>query len=184
MEVWRWLEAQGAHHDVVRWARPFGEDWPRAWDECPRGDWLLGVAARAGADGRAITRAACACARFALPYLPDAEERPRVALDALERYVEGGEPPADHAALDAALEAAVDGAPDPAVAAAAMAALAALRSVAHPEDAPLAASSAVQAALLDAGDCALVAAMRHAQASCADLVRTHLARPPLVTARA
>ena len=60
-----------------------------------------------------------------------------------------------------------------------MAALATLRSIGTLDDAPHAVTSAVQAALLDAGECAMVSAMRHAQSVCADLVREHVARPEL-----
>ncbi len=179
MDAWEWLERAGAHHDVVSWARVYGADWDRAWAECPRGDWLLGIAVRAGGDPRQVVEGACACARFAFEYLPESEHRPRAAVEAAEAWVEGDDDAAARARLAVEIEALVDDAPDPAVGAAAMAALAALRSVQTPEDAPHAAASAVQAALLDAGDCAMMAAMRHAQAVCADLVRRHLDRPAL-----
>lgn len=179
VEAWEWLERSGAHHDVVSWARVYGADWDRAWVECPRGDWLLGIAVRAGGEPREVVEAACACARFAFEYLPEAEARPLAAVAAAEAWLEGRDDEAARSRLAVEVEALVDGAPDPAVAAAAMAALAALRSIQTPEDAPHAAASAVQAALLDAGDCAMMAAMRHAQAVCADLVRQHLDRPTL-----
>lgn len=178
-DVSGWLEAAGAHHDVVEWARPYGADWARAWSECPRGDWLLGIAARAGADPRAVVAGACACARFALEYVPEHEARPAAAIAAAERWLAGEGDPAERARLAIEAEEAVDRAPDPAVASAAMAALAALRSVQAPEEAAHSAASAVQAALLDAGDCAVMAAMRHAQVACADLVREHVPRPAL-----
>jgi hypothetical protein len=171
----RWLETHGAHHDVVTWAAPFGDDWARAWTECPRGDWLLGLAARRGVDPRAVVRAACACARLALEYVPDDEARPRAAIEAAERWVEGhDDDPAERLRAQRAVEAAVELAPDPAVAAAATAALAALASVEAPEQAATAAASTAQAAVLDAGDCAMMSALAYAQSACADRVREHV----------
>ena len=177
--VSRWLEEGGAQNDVVVWAVPFGDDWPRAWASCPRGDWLLAIAARAGTDPRKIVAAACACARFALEYLPDTEIRPRAAVDAAEGWVDGADTPALRVQLAADVEAAIDAAPDPAVAAAATAALAALRSVESTDDASFAVTSAVQAALLDAGDCALMSAMAYAHSVCVDLVREHVGVPEI-----
>jgi len=176
-EVWRWLEDAGAHHDVVTWAKPFGADFERAWRECPRGDWLLGIAARAGADRAAIVRGAIECARFALEYLPDGEPRPAAALDAAGAWLDGADDPAARRRALADVEAAIDAAPDPAVAAAASAALAALSSVDSPDDAPGAVSGAVQAALMDAGDCAMMSAAAYAQQTCADHVRAHVPTP-------
>lgn len=167
-----WLEANGAHHDVVEWARPYGEDWERAYAECPRGDWLLGIAARRGVDRAAVVRAARACAELAKEYVPDRERRPHEGLAAIDRWLAGGERPG--AEVAAGLERAVDEAPDPAAAAAAMAALAALRAIEAPEEAATAAACAVQAAVLDAGECAMLSAMGYAQRTCAERVREHV----------
>ena len=173
-ELWGWLEARGAHHDVVTWARPYEARWSEAWRACPRGDWLLGIAARAGVDRRAIVDAACACARFALAYLPDGEDLPGRAIEAGERWARGSDETdgvEERAALLTDVEAFIERAPDPIVAAAATAALAALRSIDAPEEAPLVVVSAVQAALLDVGDCAMMSAVAYAQSTCADRVR-------------
>lgn len=179
-----WLESEGAHDDVVTWARPFADEWERAWTECVRGDWLLGIAARAGADHATIVRAACSCARFGLDYLPDHEPRPAAAIAAAERWAEGHDDAGERERAAAAGEAAIEEASDPAVVAAASAALAALRSVERPEDAASVARSVVSAAVLDAGDCAMMSAMRYAQATCADRVREHVAFTSSARARA
>jgi hypothetical protein len=49
------------------------------WNECPRGDWLIWLAARAGIDRRLIVLAACDCAETSVSYVPASDERPRVA---------------------------------------------------------------------------------------------------------
>lgn len=164
----------GAHHDVVKWAEPFGDDWARAFRECPRGDWLLGLAARRGVDRRAVVRAACACARLGLAYLPDGDRRPLAAIEAAERYADGNDDPAARAEAKRAVEIAVDVAPDPTVAAAAAAALAAISSVESPDQAAAAAVAVAQAAVLDAGDCAMLSALTYTQSACADRVRDHV----------
>jgi len=170
--LWEWLEANGAHHDVVEWARPYGDAWERAYGECPRGDWLLGLAARRGVDRAAIVRAARACAELAMDYVPDDEARPREALAAIDRWLAGDGGPG--AEITADVERVIDEAPDPAVAAAATAAFAALRAIEAPDEAATAAAAAVQAAVLDAGDCAVMSAMTYVQRTCAERVRVHV----------
>ena len=59
-----WLAARGAQTDVVVWAEAYGDDWASAWSACPRGDWLLALAARAGLNSAKVGRAALAVARF------------------------------------------------------------------------------------------------------------------------
>ncbi len=169
-----WLEEHGAHHDVVSWARPFGAEWERAWRECPRGDWLLGLAARREVDRRALVRAARACAELALEYVPDDEARPRDALAAIERWLGGEDDAQARARLAEAVERAIDEAPDPAVAAATTAAFAALRAIDAPDDAAGAAAACVQAAVMDAGECAMMSALGYAQHTCAERVREHV----------
>jgi len=157
---------------VVEWAGPFGDDWARAWNECPRGDWLLGIAAKAGVDRARLVSAACACAGEALAYVPDDEPRPGLAIDAAASWVtERGE--AWRAAL-VPVQRCADEAPDPAVATAATAAAAALRCIESPEDAPLTAAAAAQAAVHDAGDCGMMSALGYVQSRCAEHVRDHI----------
>jgi hypothetical protein len=170
----RWLEDSGAHRDVVEWAARYETDWERAWNECPRGDWLLAVAARQNVERAALVRAACACAELAAEYVPDDEPRPHAALDAAQRWLEGRDDPEARERASADVERAIDEAPDPAVAAAAAAAFAALRAIDSPEDAAMAAASVVQAAVCDAGHCAMTSAMSYAQSTCADRVREHV----------
>lgn len=60
-----------------------------AWAECPRGDWMLWLAARAGVDRRLVVLAACDCARLALPVWEDRyrdDARPRTAIETAERW--------------------------------------------------------------------------------------------------
>ncbi len=171
---WRWLQEQGAQNDFVEWARPYESDWERAWNACPRGDWLLALAARRGADRVALVRAACACAELALDYVPEDETRAHRALDLARRWLANDDDASERARACEDVEHAIDEAPDPAVAAAATAALSALRAIDVPADAALAAASSVQAAVFDAAECAMMSAMGYAEHTCAERVREHL----------
>lgn len=170
----QWLSEQGAHHDVVEWAAPHGDDWRAMWEACPRGDWLLGIAARRGVDPKRLVEAACACAELAFDQLPEGEDRPAEALRAARAWIAGSDDAAARAEANARVDAAIEEAPDPAVAAAATAALAALGAIDDPSEAAMAAASAIHAAALDAVDCGLGSAVRYAQAETADRVRAHI----------
>lgn len=166
-----WLRSAGAQHDVVEWAEPFGNDWQRLWEDCPRGDWMLGVAARLEVDRAQLVAAACKCARLGLLYL-DSEQA--ALAECLEAVESGVATDAGTNAWRRAHENAVQGAAqaaDPAMASAAQAVVAALESVQMPESAAHAAACVIQAAVLDAGDCGMMAALRFTQGRCAQLVR-------------
>lgn len=60
-----------------------------AWRLCERGDWMLWLAAHVGVDRRLLVRAACDCARLALVHVPAGEDRPRLAIEAAERWCDG-----------------------------------------------------------------------------------------------
>ena len=62
-----------------------------AWRECPRADWLMWIlGANADRPGwptqGEVVRLACQCARRALVNVPAGEERPRLAIEAAERW--------------------------------------------------------------------------------------------------
>jgi hypothetical protein len=72
---------------AVEW---LGErDLETAWSECERGDWMLWLATRAGVDRRLLVQAACDCAETALQYVPEGEERPRVAVETARAWCRG-----------------------------------------------------------------------------------------------
>jgi hypothetical protein len=59
------------------------------WAECPRGDWMLHLAARAGVDRRHVVLAACDVSALALAHVPAGEERPRRAIEVARRWARG-----------------------------------------------------------------------------------------------
>jgi hypothetical protein len=81
------------------------------WRACRRGGWLLWYCARVGVDHKLLVRAACACARLALRYVPAGEPRPLAAIETAERWCDGAATLAEvraaaHAAYAAAYNAA------------------------------------------------------------------------------
>ena len=174
------LEKFEACHAATAWV---GEkDLVTAWAGCPRGDWLLWFAAKAGVDRKLLVRAACACARTALKFVPDGELRPLQAIEAAESWCRGEATieevqaaayaayAASHAASAYAYYAAA--AAYAAAYAASHAASHAYSSSADAYAASAAASVYSAAAAADAASHAAHAAARTvARAECADLVR-------------
>jgi hypothetical protein len=181
----------GACSDAIRWASRY-DTLDDAWRKCKRGDWMLWYASRVGADHVMIVRAACACARLALPHLPDGEDRPRLAVETTEAWCAGratlDEVRAAGAAAWAAARAAVaaaGAAARAAEAAAGAAAWAAARAAeyaagvaawaAEAADAARAAAWAAEAAdAAGAAGAAESAALQH----CADIVRGYFPTLP------
>jgi hypothetical protein len=61
------------------------------WETCPAGEWLLHWISREGfTDHKQIVHAACQCARLALPYCTDKEQRPLKAIETTEKWLRGG----------------------------------------------------------------------------------------------
>jgi hypothetical protein len=172
--VHAWLERAGAQHDVVEWARAYGADFARLWAECPRGDWLLAIAARLGAARPQLVLAAASCARLALAHVSADEARPLAAVTAAEAYGRSGGDAAACAAAKLELAAALDAAADAGGGAAIVACMAALDAIDDADAAVNAAAFAAQAAVLDAGDCAMMEALRFTQRRSAQLVRDSL----------
>jgi len=167
-----WLSTEGAHHDVVEWAERFGADWESAWRECPRADWMLGIAARLGVERRAIVLAAAGCARTSFDQLPPDESRAEAAVAAAEAWASGQESTERCAELAEELDRLQ--APDPGAAAAIAAAHATLVAIDDPGAAPAAAANAAQAAMFGAAECAMLSLLSYAQHACAERVREHI----------
>lgn len=163
--VARWLEAAGAQRDLVQWAEAYGSDWQALWRACPRGDWLLAIAARRGTAREAILRAARAVATLALDH---AEGEERAMLEAALAV-----PSADAAdVVEARAARSVDPAHQAALAAVAIAVRGAV------QDQPAVAMLVAQAAAMDAADCAMGAAVSYAQRRGAELVREAIPDAP------
>ena len=57
---------------------------------CERPDWLLWLAGAAEIDRKTIVRCACDCARTALRYATPGDDRPRLCVETVERWCDGG----------------------------------------------------------------------------------------------
>ena len=169
-----WLRAAGAQNDVISWAEQHASSWQAFWEQCPRGDWLLGVAARLGVARRQVLEAAAACWPVLEPYLPSAlpsVERARQWLQAVEHESIMAE---SLAALVVDLEADLAAQCDPAANAALMAVLAMLACADDASAGAMVPVSIVQAAVMDAGDCAMLQAARFTEHECAAQIRRAL----------
>jgi hypothetical protein len=84
-----------ACRSAIRWLDEEGiSTIEEAWDKCSRGDWLLWLAARVGCNEdrhKKIVKIATEIARQVLKYIPAEEERPRIAIEKTERWLDGKE---------------------------------------------------------------------------------------------
>ena len=169
----RWLEGLGAQPDVVEFFEPYGSDWPRAWAELPRGDWMLGIAARLTSDVSAVVRAASACARIALREggpNPDAQR----AIELVEEWAASRASSAPLAAEAERLEALADHAESPVTQSVILAAAAACRSASDPTQAVAAATHAVETATSARADEDPMRVAAEIRAASARAARVHL----------
>jgi hypothetical protein len=160
-----WLRNAGAHRDVLDGLARY-EDWHALWNECPRGDWLLGIAVRVGVEHVALVRAAIACARIA----GGDSEAVRV-LDVAERWTEGRATTAELQEATRLLEEASHRAVDPAREAAGRAALAVGLGITERDVLTGAPASAAESVMVASIDCGFELAMRWAHDKCASAVR-------------
>ena len=84
------ISAFGPCENAYKWLSDNADKSPQQlWAECERGDWMLWLAARLGVDSKLLVKAACACARLALPYVPAGENRPLAAIETAEKWADG-----------------------------------------------------------------------------------------------
>jgi len=96
------LKRMKACQEAVKWVGD--RDLAAAWAECERADWMLWYAAWK-APRTLVVRAACACARTALRFVPDGEDRPRLAIRAAKRWANNPTEENRNAADDAGADA-------------------------------------------------------------------------------
>jgi len=139
-----------------------------AWRDCPRGDWMLWLAARSGVEHKLLVLAACDCAETALKYVPKGANRPAKCIQVTRDWCAG------KATLDDVRKARRDAA-DAAYAAYAYAAYAAAADAAYADAAYAAYAAAYAYAANAAADAAAYAdARRGMHKICADLVRKRI----------
>lgn len=171
------LEVLPACAEARAWAAGTPGTPEELWATCPRGDWLLWLAASAGVDRCVVVLAACDCTETAAPHLTDTTRGPALAaLEVTRKWARGEATQRDVRNANAALTGREDGyAVDRAACAVAFASYAAfvsVRSVAA-DDVSMAATYASSAVV---GEDARTGLRR-----CADLVR---ARIPWATVEA
>lgn len=169
-----WLRASGAQADVIDGLAGYAKDWPTLWNECPRGDWLLGIALKLGVEHGPAVRAAIGCAKVSadlVAAVPTIAQLFAQVLDAASRFAGGAANADEVARLAKELEQAMTSAPDPVSEAAARGALAVGLGVADKEVLPSAPAAAAEAQMMSSIDCGYELAMRWAHDKCAVAVR-------------
>jgi len=156
--------------DAVKWVGR--KSLTVAWRTCQRADWMMWLVSRV-CTRRVAVLCACECARTALRYVPKGEDRPRLAIEAAERWA--GNPTEENrhaadAAANAAANAAAHAAANATYAAyaAAHAAYAAANAAAH------AAANAAYAAAHAAARAAYAAARKKVHRAMCGLMRRRL----------
>jgi len=86
VELVKFLEIRLHWDDVIIWLGD--RDSTQMWADCERPDVLLMYAA-AHVSTQELVSAACDCAETALRYVPQGEDRPRVAIEAARRWTRG-----------------------------------------------------------------------------------------------
>ena len=191
-----WIEPikrMGACEEALEWAEDY-ETLADALANCERGDWMLWLLGRLSGDPETDSRkklvlTACQCARLALPYVKEGEDRPLKAIETAEAWARGvsgvslvdvrAAANAAYVAANAAYVAYV-AANAAAYAAANAAAYAAANAAAYAANAAAyAANAAANAAYAAANAAAYAAANAATLGKCADIVREHYDAPSI-----
>ena len=82
-----------ACQEAIDWAEQY-DSLDKAWLKCEQGDWMLWLVGKLSGDPasvarRTLTLAACECARLALPYAKEGENRSLVAIETAEQWAGG-----------------------------------------------------------------------------------------------
>ncbi len=89
-----WLEELDACDEAVDWSKKY-QTLPKAWIECPRGDWLIWLAAtmegkRGWPTKRKIVSVACDCVEMAIKEFPaDEVESTKRAIKVVRAWTRG-----------------------------------------------------------------------------------------------
>lgn len=173
-----------ACEDALQWAGDY-DTFLAAWRACDRGDWVLWLAAKLKVERPLLVKAACQCARLALPYTQD--DRPLKAIETAERWASGDPGVSIHALQVAALPALAAFYATEAAFYAARAARAATDRAAHAASEDRAAHAAAAYAARAAASAAHAAddaraARASVLAQCADIVRTTIGESAITEA--
>ena len=170
------LERLHPCREALKWAQE-QKNQKQAWNDCERGDWMLWLCGKLSGEPESHKRkklvlASCECARLALKYVKQGEERPIKTIETAEKWANG------KATIEQVRKATAAGANAAATAAYAGADAA----YAGAGAAAAAANAAATAAYAGAGaDAAAATGARSGTLKiCADIVRRHYPNPPKV----
>ena len=85
-----WLRNLDACDDALDWVRNQKGTPIEVWQRCKRGDWMMWLLRQPDmVDRKTLVLCACACARTALQYVIEGEDRPRIAIETAEAWTRG-----------------------------------------------------------------------------------------------
>ena len=81
------LRKVNACSEAIEWIENDKLTLKQAWSKCKQPDWLIWFAAKTKmATHQEIVLVACDCAETALKYVPEGENRPRLAIEAARKW--------------------------------------------------------------------------------------------------
>jgi hypothetical protein len=170
------LKEMNACEEAVDWCEKNHETLESAWQDCTRSDWMLWLLGKLSGSPESDSRkrlilCVCECARLTLSYVPEGENRPRIAIETAEKWARGEE-----SVLLSDVLAAADAAYATVYATCAIAHVAADAAA----DAAYAAAHVAAYAAAYAANAASHGKEDQAQAKCADIVRKHYPEAPIL----
>ena len=87
-DVIEFARSKAACGEALAWLKT-QDDPKHAWQTCERPDWMIWLAGRRNIDRKVLVKIACDCARTALRFVPEGEDRPRLAIETTERWIVG-----------------------------------------------------------------------------------------------
>lgn len=92
MRLFMLLKKLGACKEAVEWVGD--KTLEEAWNICERADWMVWLCGKmignkGWPDTRQLVLATCSCAETALKYVPNGEERPRIAIETTRAWAQG-----------------------------------------------------------------------------------------------
>jgi hypothetical protein len=89
------LKDKRACPDAVEWVKESkAETFMKLWNECERADWMLWILARmikekGWPSRKTVVLCTCDCAETSLQFVPEKENRPKIAIQTARKWAEG-----------------------------------------------------------------------------------------------
>ncbi|MCC7540306.1 MAG: hypothetical protein IT379_29080 [Deltaproteobacteria bacterium] len=88
-EVWVRFRAVGADRYLIGWSRGYGSDLARAWNDCPRSDWLIDLVVRARVERPTVVSAVREVGERAVATVPELRRAVEGLNETADRWAAG-----------------------------------------------------------------------------------------------